>query len=84
MGLVSNVGVDQLSPCIELISCKCAKSCKGNCNYFKADPLSAISRRREILYVDKCLGMLNDTENDRQCRRHREMEHGCHLNEMEI
>ena len=24
------------------------------------------------------LGMLNDTENDRQCSRHREIEHGCH------
>ena len=23
--------------CLELISCKCAKSCKGNCNCFKAD-----------------------------------------------
>ena len=22
---------------LELISCECAKSCKGNCNYFKAD-----------------------------------------------
>ena len=24
------------------------------------------------------LGMLNDTENDRQCSRHREIEYGCH------
>ena len=28
--------------------------------------------------MDMYLGMLNDTENDRQCSRHREIEHGCH------
>ena len=44
--------------CLELISCKCAKYCKGNCNCFKADlectdcanvvgPV-IISRRREL------------------------------------
>ena len=36
--------------------------------------------------MDMYLGMLNDTEKDRQCSRHREIEYGCHLNknEMEI
>ena len=28
--------------------------------------------------MDMYLGMLNDTENDRQCSRHREIEYGCH------
>ena len=38
-----------------------------------------ISRRLELGYVDMYLGMLNDTENDRQCSRHREIEYGCHI-----
>ena len=53
--------------CIELISCKCAKSCKGNCNCFKAD----------LECTPLC--MLNDTGKDRQCSRHRDIEYGCHL-----
>ena len=28
--------------------------------------------------MDMYLGMLNDTENDRQCSRHREIEYGCY------
>ena len=28
--------------------------------------------------MDMYLGMLNDTENDRQCSRQREIEYGCH------
>ena len=44
----------------------------------------AISRRRELWYVDSYLGMLDDTEKDRQCSPHGEIEYGCHLNDMEI
>ena len=44
----------------------------------------AMSRQRELRYVDSYLGMGNDTEKDRQCSRHLEIEYGCHLNEMEI
>ena len=29
--------------------------------------------------MDRYLGMLNDTEKDRQCSRHREIEYDCHL-----
>ena len=67
-------------------------SCKGNCICFKqtwnahhfANVVGpAISRRLELRYVDRYLGMLNYTEKDRQCSRHREIEYGCHLNEME-
>ena len=29
--------------------------------------------------MDTYLGMLKDTENDRQCSRHREIEYGCHI-----
>ena len=29
--------------------------------------------------MDMYLGMHNDTENDRQCSRHREIEHGCRM-----
>ena len=59
----------------------------GNCNCFKADLECArfanvvgpvISRRLELRYVDMYLGMLNDTENDRQCSRHREIKYGCY------
>ena len=28
--------------------------------------------------MDMYLGMLNDTEHDRPCSRHREIEYGCH------
>ena len=42
-----------------------------------------ISRQLALRYVDMYIGMLNDTEKDRQCSRHREIECGCHLNEME-
>ena len=38
-----------------------------------------ISRRLELWYVDMYLGMLNDTENDRQCSRHRDIEYSCHI-----
>ena len=77
---------------LERMSCKCAQSCKGNCICFKqtwnahhfANVVGpAISRRLELRYVDRYLGMLNYTEKDRQCSRHREIEYGCHLNEME-
>ena len=44
----------------------------------------AISRRRELWHVDRYLGMLNDSEKDRQCSRHLEIEYGCHLTEVEI
>ena len=29
--------------------------------------------------MDRYLGMINDTEKDWQCSRHREIEHGCHM-----
>ena len=34
--------------------------------------------------MDMYLGILNGTEKDRQCSRHREIEYGCHLNQNEM
>ena len=77
---------------LELISCKCAKSCQGKCNvsrqtwnapHFANVVGPAISRRLELCYVVRYLGMRNDTEKDWQCSRHRDIEHCCPLNEME-
>ena len=39
--------------------------------------------RRKLWYVDRYIGMFNDTEKDRQCSRVLEIEYVCHLNEME-
>ena len=29
--------------------------------------------------MDRYIGMINDTEKDWQCSRHREIEYGCHM-----